>query len=757
MSTEVELDGWLRPNYEWRTIIYTAVTIPLMWIYSEFLGFSIIWQVIISWLGIALCYPRIKSLNFVRTYKKGLVSLEAFFIKPSEVPFSEKLHWLGKGFSYTPVHAQRVWDSKKRNLEKYYQHGKLWHWLRQNEKEALARSEVNQKISTTRGKLKIWIAKHSKKEVVKFQLFWLLVKFNNPFAPFFDVGGTATTHGVGAMDEIDIFIDLDNLVGHTIILGQSRVGKTVWLRSHATQMIARKDGVTGVFDPKGDLELLGIIWSEAQRLGREEDFYCFLLGEPEISSRYNSIASFSRLTAIAARISDQMGGTGDSQVFKDFAFNFMTYVSGALLDMGRRPTYKSMKRYIEDLEGLFNEYGRFLMKRDNPTWHEDLKALEKPRMKRNAKGDLVEEKLPVGQLKGRGRNTIITDKLTTDFYERNPRLINQFLEGLRSTMKQDGAYTSKLTASLIPLLTKLTSGKIAELISPDFSDLSDERRTFSWDKIIQRKGIFYAGFSSMQDNVVAEAVGNTFFADLVAKAGEINNYGVNKGIPGGKTTDIVPIWLFCDEFQSLMGTEFIPLLNRSGSAGVRVMAFTQVGDDIRGKLGDDALAQIVLGNFNNIWMMRVANKETAEILTNQIGNCDLYGLNVSGATTDGGVVTPKAAMDDDDNGKSGGGDSFFGTKTQATVSIEANEPIIAPETIMTLPKGQAFAFVNRKNLYKLRLPIMQDESGESVGDMDTIRAELSARQQRPEKTLRRTVKQKANMRKEPRRQRQVEE
>jgi hypothetical protein len=299
-------------------------------------------------------------------------------------------------------------------------------------------------------------------------------------------------------------------------------------------------------------------------------------------------------------------------------------------------------------------------------------------------------------------------------------------------MKQDGQYIGKLTASLIPLLLKLSSGKLSEVISPDYTNMKDPRRTFSWDKIIQRKGIFYAGFSAMQDEVVAQAIGNTFFADLVAKAGEINNYGINKGLPGAKTTDITPIWLYCDEFQSLMGTEFIPLLNRSGSAGVRVTAFTQVGSDIEGKLESAALAKIVLGNFNSIYMMRVADKETAEILTNQIGKADVLGMDVNGGVTDGGAITPKSKFDDEDNGKGGGADSFFGSRTQATITVEGHEPLISPETIMSLPKGQMIAFINRQHLYKLRLPVMIDESGESVGDMDQIRKELLARQKRPE-------------------------
>ena len=65
------------------------------------------------------------------------------------------------------------------------------------------------------------------------------------------------------------------------------------------------------------------------------------------------------------------------------------------------------------------------------------------------------------------------------FYENNPKKINVTVEGLRSSMRQDVNYYGKITASLIPLLTKLTSGRIAELISPTYEDVTDNRPIFS--------------------------------------------------------------------------------------------------------------------------------------------------------------------------------------------------------------------------------------------------------------------------------------
>jgi hypothetical protein len=68
-----------------------------------------------------------------------------------------------------------------------------------------------------------------------------------------------------------------------------------------TQDIRRRnaDGehkVVIVFDPKGDADLLLRMYAEAHRSGREDNFWVFHLGWPDISARYNAVGRFSRIT-----------------------------------------------------------------------------------------------------------------------------------------------------------------------------------------------------------------------------------------------------------------------------------------------------------------------------------------------------------------------------------------------------------------------------------------------------------------------------
>ena len=124
-----------------------------------------------------------------------------------------------------------------------------------------------------------------------------------------------------------------------------------------TQDIRRGDVVI-VFDPKGDGALLRRLYAEAKRAGREDDFYLFHLGYPEISARYNAIGNFSRITEVATRIANQLPSEGNSAAFKEFAWRFVNIIARALVALGRRPDYQQVRRHINDIEPLFVEYAR---------------------------------------------------------------------------------------------------------------------------------------------------------------------------------------------------------------------------------------------------------------------------------------------------------------------------------------------------------------------------------------------------------------
>src|SRR3546814_13604481 len=98
------------------------------------------------------------------------------------------------------------------------------------------------------------------------------------------------------------------------------------------------------------------------------------------------------------------------------------------------------------------------------------------------------------------------------------------------------------------------------------------------------------------------------FSDLVSVAGHIYNFGIDDGLPGANAGQKVSINLHADEFNELMGDEFIPMVNKGGGAGVQVTAYTQTLSDIEARIGNRAKTGQVVGSFNNLFMLRVRSE-----------------------------------------------------------------------------------------------------------------------------------------------------
>jgi hypothetical protein len=81
--------------------------------------------------------------------------------------------------------------------------------------------------------------------------------------------------------------------------------------------------------------------------------------------------------------------------------------------------------------------------------------------------------------------------------------------------------------------------------------------------------VVYIGLDALSDTEVAAAVGNSMFSDLVSVAGHIYKFGIDDGLPGA-TSGKVAINVHADEFNELMGEEFIPMINKGGGAGMQV-------------------------------------------------------------------------------------------------------------------------------------------------------------------------------------------
>jgi conjugative coupling factor TraD (TOL family) len=584
-------------------------------------------------------------------YRSNLKRLPTYVLDADAIPLSRHKLFLGKGFQWTQTHSQRLVEARSPDGRRWIQPGKLYQWARAME----LRHEHHPR--------KQWLL-----NLTRSTAWWNLLK---PLPP---VGGDPALHGVGVEDERDTWIDLGDRVAHTLVLGTTRVGKTRLAELLVTQDIRRGEIVV-VFDPKGDTELLARMWAECKRAGRLEQFHIFHLGFPDISERYNPVGSFGRITEVASRIAGQLPGSGNSATFKEFAWRFTNIVSNALVALGRRPDYTAIARYVTNIEPLMMEYYAFWFDREGiDNWREQVNTIAQN----------IDPKTLTMALKSRDVKAIAYTQLA-----KSRDLYDPVADGLRSAFEYDKTYFDKLTASLLPLLEKLTSGKSGALLAPDYADRQDKRPILDWMEVIRETGVVYVGLDALSDAEVASAVGNSMFADLTSIAGQLYKYGDNLGLPELAGHQRAKIAIHADEFNELVGNEFIPLLNKAGGSGVQVTAYTQTASDIEAGIGEKPKAGQIVGNLNTLIMLRVKNEETAAVLTDQLAKVRIYTKTAQSAATDNN--DPASSVD------------FTASNSDRITEAEAD--ILSPADLVQLPKGQAFALLDGGKLFKLRLPL----------------------------------------------------
>jgi conjugative coupling factor TraD (TOL family) len=657
MSDRYVIEALLRPAVELNTALVSGV--------ATWVCVAAPWAVALAPSVSYVTAGAFGVLSVVRTrqglailrYRRNLRRLPRYVMTSSQIPVSHRHLFLGRGFRWTQKHTQRLLDTRRPEVEHYLQPGRLYRLAR-------------------------WTELHSDRSL-PWPWPWLSRALGadsplNPVRPLPPVGGNPALHGVEP-DERDVIMALGERVGHTIVYGTTRVGKTRLAELLITQDIRRDtQEVVVVIDPKGDADLLRRVWAEAHRAGRGDELTIFHLGWPEISARYNAVGRFGRVSEVATRVAGQLDGEGNSAAFKEFAWRFVNIIAKALVALGERPDYMLILRYVNNIADLYLRYAEVVIRQRMPTLMASISNNEQA---------LDEQDIP-RTMQGQPEAVRIWAVEMALSSETGKALYDPILDGLRSAVRYDRTYFDKIVASLLPLLDKLTSGKIAELLAPDYLNMDDPRPIFDWEQVIRKRGIVYIGLDALTDSQVASAVGNSMFADLVSVAGHIYKHGMNDGLPSRHDGKLA-INLHCDEFNELMGEEFIPLINKGGGAGMQVTAYTQTSSDIEARIGSAAKTAQVQGNFNNMIMLRVRENRTAELLTTQLPQVEIYTKTLVSGFSDAPDIT--SGQD-------------FNSSTQDRVGT-VKVPLLEPADIVTLPKGQAFALLEGGQLWKIRMPL----------------------------------------------------
>ncbi len=614
---------------------------------------------------------RFGSARRIHRYQKRLWRLPTYGLSSSQIPVSTRKLFFGIGFSWNESHTQRLSDIEKH--PRFREPSRSYQWARQFE-----------------------IAHETAFFLTPLVAFLQADSHFNPVRPLPPVGGSPAIHSVGLWEgEHPTYIDLADRVGHTLVLGTTRVGKTRAAEIAITQDIRRGDVVI-VIDPKGDSNLFRRMYVEAKAAGRLDSLYFFHLGFPEFSARYNPIGNFGRVTEVASRIAGQLPGEGQSQAFREFVWRYVNVIAKALTALGKKADYEQIKYFGEDIEPLFVDYLTFYLREhdyQSGEWLEAVNALERS----YANGD---EGFRKGKMSDRSDRSMALYR-----YFKDHAIQDYVAHSLIKTFEYERHFLDKLVGSLLPLMEKLCTGKTAELLSPNYLDPHDRRPIFEWSEVIRTGGIVYVGLDALSDPEVAAAVGNAMLADLTAVSGRLYKSAASQGLINRAVN------IHADEFSDLIGDEFVPMVNKAGGAGYQVTAYTQTWSDILARMSSPAKAGQVSGNFNTVLMLRVRELETAEMLTTQLKQVEIDQLtNISRATDSSEPDSEK---------------HFTSTTEDRTTSQRVD--LIHPADLTQLPKGHCFALLDGGKPYKLRLPLPDEHDLKHVPrDLALIADEMAA-------------------------------
>ncbi|MBX3630325.1 MAG: conjugative transfer system coupling protein TraD [Nitrosomonas sp.] len=529
MNDAFHFENPWRKTYEWHMTIgwlsAAALSLAMAYALPIFVKYNIAIALICAAIGLyraSQAWMRSLDRSRIRLAESWFISIEKL-LKIANKACHKNAFWLGKGFQWTDVVAGRM------------------HAL------------FNQGIVAQMGKA----INH------KNGAYWL--------------------HGLAC--ENAIHADLTDLVGHTLIVGTTRVGKTRMMDLLITQAIVRNEPVI-IIDPKGDKGLAENTRKVCEAIGESERYVYFNPAHVEKSVCIDPLRNWNRKTELASRIAALIPSETGADPFTAFGWKVVNDIVSGMIASGQRPNLVQLRRYVESgpdelvIKALREHFKRYI-----PNWETGIAQHIK---------------------KYRGNQVLGHISFYKDVVTHEAQSVE--LSGLISTYEHNREHFQKMVASLIPVLSMLTSDQLADLLSPDFEP-GDNRVVMDTARAIRMNKVLYVGLDSLSDSTVGSAIGSVLLADLTAVAGDRYNYGIDS---------IKPVNLFIDEAAEVINQPTIQLMNKGGGALFRVTIATQTFADFAARMGDENKARQVLANTNNKIALRVLDSETQKYFADGI-------------------------------------------------------------------------------------------------------------------------------------------
>ncbi|GAB6071508.1 conjugative transfer system coupling protein TraD [Thiomicrorhabdus hydrogeniphila] len=420
--------------------------------------------------------------------------------------------------------------------------------------------------------------------------------------------GAFWLHSLG-LGEKDIYKSLKDFEGHSLIAGVTGAGKTRTVDTVIAQLLMRKDEPMIMIDPKNDEEARENIRKICEKEGRP--FYFFHPAFPEKSCRIDVLHTWVRATQISDRIKAIIPGadTGDGATFANIIWNVVNAIGSCLVLIGEPPSIVSFRKYMtqENMDLLIARSIEAYAELIEPDW----RKYYAPYAERKYEAARGQKPLTKNATKSISMMYFFNEVISS----KKP---NADIQELINVRLYDRQHLDKLISSLFPVLSMLSSGGLDELLSP-VPNPDDDRPIITTQQIVDNRAVLWMGLDTLSDQTTGSMIGSIILSDMTSVAGSRYNFGKKDGA--------LKVNLVVDEVAEVMNTPLIAMLNKSRSAGFRIILLTQTLADFVTKLGSAEKARMAIGNINNNIILRLKDGETAkyfaeslpEVLIRQMG------------------------------------------------------------------------------------------------------------------------------------------
>lgn len=510
------------------------------------------------------------SASMIWKYKWSLGGKGISFITDAELEKKVETNaaslWCGKGFDWTPLHTQRVYEIKRADPEQFYPPKGI-----------------------------MWLTE-----------LWTGEKVGANTAEYI---GAPWIHGLnGGGGEEDLYVPIQNFIGNTLLVGTTRCGKTRCLELWA-EMAINLGYTVIVIDPKGDQGFEASLVAASKQAKRESDYVRFHLAFPRQSIRIDPLRNYTNPSDLASRIAALMPGGDKSSSFRDFAWGVLNAIILGMMAISEKPTLVGIRSYVDNgvADLLMRVILQFMDRELPPNWEAEVVVFAKTHKPAKGKKDNDGG----GEVMPRQSLHLVLDFYSDVIVQRGLR--DEAIEALATIYKHDSAHYGKMISNLVPVLGMLTTGELGALLSPNPRDVSDTRAMTDLASLIRSNSIVYIGLDSLANKTISSAVGSMLLSDLTSVAAAFYNYGGNH-----------KIFLMVDEASEVVNDPYIGMLNKSSGAGFINITAVQTIPDLAARFESMDKARQMLGNFNNLFAMRTKDRVTQDFVTETFGETYVY-------------------------------------------------------------------------------------------------------------------------------------